>query len=114
MIIENDYFKFIGDIQTNNIKDKKCYGSIIKSKKNCFYLKLYYNEIKSMLYRRYYDEDKGIELYVKRNKSYYFIFDDNNERNILFNKIKQYLKYEIYITKSSTEKNKLTKNIIPI
>ena len=94
LIIGHEYFKFIGNLidikkvdEANDKKQKrifqkeKCYGSIIRSKKNCIFLKLYFNEIKFVLKRRYYDEDCGLELYTNRNKSYYLIFKNIKERD---------------------------------
>ena len=94
LIIGHEFFKFIGNLidikkvdEANDKKQKrifqkeKCYGSIIRSKKNCIFLKLYFNEIKFVLKRRYYDEDCGLELYTNRNKSYYLIFKNIKERD---------------------------------
>ena len=101
LIFKKNCFKFIG-----NINEKiNCYGSTIKSKKNTFYLKLYYNELKMILKRRYYDQNLGIEIYTKRNKSYYFIFLNENDRNSVLNSILKYLPKKIIIKNKTIELN---------
>ena len=110
IILKNNYIKFIGNIidvnkideendkkKKININNKKCYGSIIQSKKNCSYLKLNFKEIKFVLRRRYYDEDYGLELYTNRNKSYYFLFNNLTERNEIINNLKKELPNQITI-----------------
>ena len=117
LITENEYFEFIGNIidlktvdnerdkkKKKEIKNKKCNGSIINSKKNCVYLKIYINEIKMFFKRRYYDEDKGLELYTKRNKSYYFLFQNTNERNAVIQFLIQTIKTGIFLKKKSEPK----------
>ena len=97
LILKQNYLKFIGNInETIN-----CNGSIIKSKKNTFYLKLYYSELKMILKRKYYDQSLGIEIYTNRNKSYYFLFLNEIDRNrVLSNSsIMKFLPNQILIKK---------------
>ena len=110
MLIEKDKFEFFGkkfnknierinDLHYNEIK-KKCYGSLINSyhENEDYYLKVKYTDITIIFNKSYYYSDIGVEIYTKKNKSYFFIFQDEKSLNKFSNLINKFSKNleEIY------------------
>ena len=78
---EKDYFYFI----EYDFNSKQCYGSLIKKNNTFKYKKIKFKEILFYLERRYYDQSNSIEFYTNNNKSYYFIFELSNDKEIILN-----------------------------
>ena len=72
----------------NNNKEKKCCNTLLKKNKKNKYLKINYNEINCIFERRYNDQPKSMEIFTFRNKSYYFIFDKLEDKNKIYQKLK--------------------------
>ena len=81
-------------------KDRKtCFGSYFvchPKDKDLYKISINYDDIKWFFRRRYYYQDSGLEIYTKTNKSYYFNFkfeeDRENVINEILSKIKDYTK----------------------
>ena len=98
MLIEKDKFEFFGkkfkeiidrknDPHFNSIKNK-CYGSLFNYHENeDYYLNIKYKDITVYFNKSYYYSDIGIEIYLKKNKSYFFVFQDKKNLNQFINKI---------------------------
>ena len=88
--ILNDYIEFIQKKKKENEKisvKNNCYIQYLfgaNEELNDYYLKIYFNEIKFILPRKYYGELSSIEIFTKNNKSYFFKFvNDKNYKNFL-------------------------------
>ena len=72
-------------------KDRKtCFGSYFmfhEKDKNLYNIAINYNDVNIILLKRYYYNNSGLELFTKTNKSYYFNFKFDNEREQFINKI---------------------------
>ena len=87
-------FKFDSYIEfysSCKVYEDKCLGSLgiydEKTKDYNYYLKLNYEHMNFILKRKYYFEDKALEIYYDNNKSYFLIFENIESRDIIFNKI---------------------------
>ena len=90
--LESYYFEFIGNGKIiNNLNQEDKLGSLGKfneeTKDSLYYIKIIFHKINFILKRKYYYEDNAFEIYYDNNKSYYFIFKNKNNRDIIFNKI---------------------------
>ena len=87
-------FKFDSYIEfysSCKVYEDKCLGSLgiydEKTKDYNYYLKLNYEHMNFILKRKYYFEDKALEIYYDNNKSYFLIFENIESRDIIFNNI---------------------------
>ena len=86
-----NYDSYIEFFSSCGIYKEKCLGSLgvysEKTKDYNYYLKLNYEHMNFILKRKYYFEDKALEIYYDNNKSYFLIFENIESRDIIFNKI---------------------------
>ena len=93
LILYDSYCEFFANTKVfqNKGNKYKCYGSLgefdEETKDNNYYLKIIYEHIFFFLKRKYYFEDIALEFYYDNNKTYFLIFENENERNRLFNLI---------------------------
>ncbi len=106
LYLENTYLYFI----ENSNNKTKCLGSLIKKNNKPKYLKIDLNEITNYFERRYYDESNSVEIFTERNKSYYFIFNDINQKTIFLDVFKS--KISKKLPEFNDYKNKWVKNEI--
>ena len=69
---------------------KTCYGSYFMfhhKDKNLYKISIKYNEIKWIFRRRYYYKDSALEIFTDKNKSFYFNFKYEKEREIALDNI---------------------------
>ena len=68
-------------------KKDKCNGSLfnLDYEKETIIKKIELVDIKQIFKRRYYYKKNALEIYTINNKSYYFIFENQNERDLIFN-----------------------------
>ena len=93
LILYDSYCEFFANTKVFHDKGNKhkCYGSLgefdEETKDNNYYLKIIYEHIFFFLKRKYYFEDIALEFYYDNNKTYFLIFENENERNRLFDLI---------------------------
>ena len=70
-------------------KKDKCNGSLfnLDYEKETIIKKIELIDIKQIFKRRYYYKKNALEIYTIYNKSYYFIFETQNEKDLIFNTI---------------------------
>ena len=93
LIFKDYYFEFIGNGKIiNNLSQEEKLGMLgqfnEETKDSLYYIKILLHKINFILKRKYYFIDKAFEIYYDNNKSYYFIFENEEKRNEIFNKIK--------------------------
>ena len=78
---------------------KTCFGSYFMfhhKDKNLYKISIHYSDIKWIFRRRYYYKNSALEIFTNKNKSFYFNFKIENEREIvlenILKKIKDYNK----------------------
>ena len=67
-----------------------CFGSYLvchPKDKDLYRISINYNNIKCFFRRRYYYKNSGLEIYTNTNKSYYFNFKYESDREIVINEI---------------------------
>ena len=72
-----------------------CFGSYLKchpKDKDLYKISLNYDEIKWVFRRRYYYKNSALEIFTKTNKSYYFNFKYESDREVVINEIKSKFK----------------------
>ena len=94
--IEKYYFEFIGyDKIVNNLNQFEKLGLLGKfnedTKDSLYYIKIIFHKINFILKKKYYFEDNALEIYYDNNKSYYFIFKNSSERDLIFDKISNFI-----------------------
>ena len=75
---------------------KTCYGSYFMfhhKDKNLYKIAIKYNEIKWIFRRRYYYKNSALEIFTNKNKSFYFNFKYEKERELVLENILKKLKY---------------------
>ena len=92
-----------------------CFGSYfvchIKDK-DIFKISINYNNIKFLLRRRYYYKNSAIEIYTSSNKTYYFNFKYEKDREIIMNEIINKLKNYAKIVDDLKEPKDIFDNVI--
>ena len=87
------YYEFIGNGESTNDLYLQL-GSLGKynetTKDNNYYVRLYFHKINIILKRKYYFKDVALEIYYENNKSYFFIFNEEKERDSMFEKVNNY------------------------
>ena len=74
---------------------KTCYGSYFMfhhKDKNLYKISIKYDEIKWIFRRRYYYKNSALEIFTTQNKSFYFNFKYENDREIVLSNILKKLK----------------------
>ena len=78
---------------------KTCFGSYFMfhhKDKNLYKISIKYSEIKWIFRRRYYYKNSALEIFTNKNKSFYFNFKFENDREVvldcILNKLKDYYK----------------------
>ena len=69
---------------------KTCYGSYFMfhhKDKNLYKISIKYNEIKYLFRRRYYYKNSALEIFTNKNKSFYFNFKYENDRELVLENI---------------------------
>ena len=69
---------------------KTCFGSYFmfhQKDKNLYRISINYNDIKFILFKRYYFKNSGLEIFTTTNKSYYFNFKFEEERDLFMQNI---------------------------
>ena len=69
---------------------KTCFGSYFmfhQKDKNLYRISINYNDIKLILFKRYYFKNSGLEIFTTTNKSYYFNFKFEEERDLFIQNI---------------------------
>ena len=72
-----------------------CFGSYLvchPKDKDLYKISLNYNDIKWVIRRRYYYKNSALEIFTRTNKSYYFNFKYESDREIVINEIKSKFK----------------------
>ena len=94
MLIDQNKIEFFGNkfkekYNHYDIINKKCFGSFIDDykEKHNFYLKINFSDIIESINRKYYYIFKGIEIYTKSNKSYFFLFLNDKDIDYINTKI---------------------------
>ena len=87
------YYEFIGNGESTDDLYLQL-GSLGKynktTKDNNYYVRLYFHKINIILKRKYYFKDVALEIYYENNKSYFFIFNEEKERDSMFEKVNNY------------------------
>ncbi len=82
------YDSYIEFFSSCDIYKEKCLGSLgvysEKTKDYNYYLKLNYEHMNFILKRKYYFDDKALEIYYDNNKSYFLIFEEHKIREEIF------------------------------
>ena len=92
-----------------------CFGSyfVCNTKdKDIFRLSINYNNIKFLLRRRYYYKNSAIEIYTSTNKTYYFNFKYEKDREIIINEIIKKLKDYARILDDLKEPKDIFDNVV--
>ena len=74
---------------------KTCYGSYFMfhhKDKNLYKISIKYSEIKWIFRRRYYYKNSALEIFTNKNKSFYFNFKYENDREVVLQNILKKLK----------------------
>ena len=74
---------------------KTCYGSYFMfhhKDKNLYKISIKYSEIKFIFRRRYYYKNSALEIFTNKNKSFYFNFKYENDREVVLENILKKLK----------------------
>ena len=69
---------------------KTCFGSYFmfhQKDKNLYKISINYEDINLMLFKRYYYKNSALEIFTIKNKSYYFNFKYEDERQLFINNI---------------------------
>ena len=124
--IEDDYIEFYSvslkeekaSLLINyEIEKKCCLGSLFNNshKDTLYYLKISFNDIKYIFSRKYCILNNGIEIFTKNNKSYYIVFQDNNQLKEFNERIFYLKKKNLIYQKNSQMKfyNKELKTTFP-
>lgn len=93
IIFVKNIFDFFQTFQTKQQKtksqtDNKCLESIFKPKQKRgqkFFLKIEIKNVKQIYKRRLYYKSNSLEIFLFKNKSYFFNFENNNDRNFFCN-----------------------------
>ena len=92
-----------------------CFGSYLvchPKDKDLYKISLNYDEIKWVIRRRYYYKNSALEIFTKTNKSYYFNFKYESDREIVINAIKSKFKSLFKIKDDLKEPKDSLDNII--
>ena len=88
---------------------KTCYGSYFKfhhKDKNLYKISIKYDDIKWIFRRRYYYKNSALEIFTTQNKSFYFNFKYENDREIvLLNILKKLKDYNKIVIDLKNEKD---------
>ena len=124
--IENNYIEFYS-VALKNEKTKSfinydeerkvCIGSLFNNfhKDSLYYLKINFDDIKYIFNRNYCILNQGVEIFTNNNKSYYIVFQDNNQLNEFYDSIIELKKGNLIYQKNSQMKfyNNKLKTIFP-
>ena len=94
---------------------KTCYGSYFvchPKDKDLYKISINYNDIKWLFRRRYYYKNSGLEVFTISNKSFYFNFKYEEDREIVINRILSKLKDCVKIVDDLQENKDIFDNVI--
>ena len=94
---------------------KTCYGSYFvchPKDKDLYKISINYNDIKWFFRRRYYYKNSGLEVFTISNKSFYFNFKYEEDREIVINRILSKLKDCVKIVDDLQENKDIFDNVI--
>ena len=86
------YFEFFGlrkQILDNNFKKNIFFSNIDLKINSPYYIKIKFKNLKLFFERKYYYLNNSIEIFKKKNKSYYFNFNNDDNKQIFLNIIKK-------------------------
>ena len=92
-----------------------CFGSYFvchPKDKDLFKISINYNDIKFLLRRRYYYKNSSIEIYTSSNKTFYFNFKFEKDREIVINEIVNKLKEYARILDDLKEAKDIYDNVV--
>ena len=114
LIFDYEYYEEGTGIENNHLlydnDNKTCFGSFFKNYKKDQYkssLKIPIKSITLMMKRNYYYCNNSIEIFTENNKSYFFHFANNNERNRIIEEIKHLQDFKILKSQTKKENDEL-------
>ena len=115
--MENDFEIELNEKDDNyDIERGDCFGSYFKKyykDKNFYKLSINFSDIKTILKRKYYYKNSSFEIFTRKNKSYFFNFNNENIRkNILDEIIQKISDYSTIINDIKDFKESINKDNI--